>query len=191
MVATVPEPSTLQGTLAFFNRLGVFDVVLPFILVFTIVFAILQKSKIYGLEKIWIGDKEIEAPRKNLNSMTAFVIAFFVVASSRLVAIINQTLAHTVILLILILCFMMLAGAFHSGKEEFSLKGNWNKFFMIVALFGILLIFLNATGVLGWLYGYILANWSSTVVSSIGLIVIIIVFMLFVTHTPKKEESKD
>ena len=31
--------------------LGVYDVILPFLLVFTIVFAILEKTKVLGLEK--------------------------------------------------------------------------------------------------------------------------------------------
>jgi small-conductance mechanosensitive channel len=178
------DPNVLHGTLAFFDRLGVFDVLLPFVLVFTIVYAILEKTKIYGLEKIKKDGETSEVTRKNLNAMTAFVVAFLVVASAQLVAIINQTLAHSVLILVLILCFMMLVGAFHSGKEEFSLDKykNWKTMFMILVFIAIILIFLNAAGVLSLWYAYLIAHWNSTVVSSIGLIVIIIAFMVFVTH---------
>lgn len=189
-----PEP-VLQGTLAFFDRLGVFSVLLPFVLVFTIVYAILEKTKIYGLEKVKVSGETTEVTRKNLNAMTAFVVAFFVIASAQLVAIINQTLANSVLILVLILCFLMLVGAFHSGKEEFSLDKYpfWKNMFMILVFIAIILIFLNAAGVLGMWYSYLIAHWDSTVVSSIGLIVIIIVFMVYVTHdrSEKPKSTKD
>ncbi|MFH1916088.1 MAG: hypothetical protein ABIJ21_02385 [Nanoarchaeota archaeon] len=189
------EPSALSGTLAFFDRLGVFDVLLPFVLVFTIVYAILEKTRVYGTEKMKMGEGTQEVTRKNLNSMTAFVVALFVVASSRLVAIINETLANSVLILVLILCFLMLVGAFHSGKEEFSLDKypTWKNMFMILVFIAIVMIFLNAIGVLTPAYFYILANWNSTVVSSIGLIIVIVLFMVYVTHerreTPAKKEG--
>lgn len=189
-----PAPNALTGTLAFFDRLGIFTVLLPFLLVFTVVYAVLEKTKLYGMDTIKAGDKSYEMSRKNLNAITAFIVAFLVVASSRLVAIINETLAHTVLLLLLIICFMMLVGAFHSGNEEFSLdrkeyKG-WKTFFMILSFIGIVFIFLNATGILSQAYYYIVANWSSTAVSSIGLIVVIVASILFITNTKdvKKEE---
>jgi len=65
--------SMLAESLQFLSRLGVFDVILPFLLVFTIVYAILEKTKVLGTEKV--GGKV--ASRKNLNSMVSFVIGFF------------------------------------------------------------------------------------------------------------------
>src|SRR3989344_163631 len=40
------DASTFRGTLDFLGELGVFDVVLPFLLVFTIVFALLEKTRL-------------------------------------------------------------------------------------------------------------------------------------------------
>jgi len=54
--------------------------------------------------------------------MFAFVTAFLVVASSRLVAAVNEAVANMTILLLLGVMFLLLAGVFHTGKEEFSLK---------------------------------------------------------------------
>ena len=48
--------SVLGGVIDVFERIGVYDVVLPFILVFTIVFAILEKTRVLGVEVY--GDKE-------------------------------------------------------------------------------------------------------------------------------------
>jgi peptidoglycan/LPS O-acetylase OafA/YrhL len=184
------EPSVLQGTLGFFERLGLFDVVLPFILVFTMVYAILEKTKVYGLEKVTENGKQVEYPRKNLNSMTAFVIAFFVVASSQIVAIINQTLQHVVLLLVLIICFMLLVGALHTGKDPYEVTGKWRSLFMIIIFIAIIFIFLNAIGVLSGWWEYLMRHWSSNAVAGIGLFVLILVFMLYVTHEKKPEAAK-
>jgi len=187
-----PPPNVLSGSLSFFDRLGIFDVLLPFLLVFTIVYAILEKTKIYGLEKVQSGEKSVEVTRKNLNAMTAFVTVFFVVASSQLVAVINETLAHTVLILILILCFMLLVGAFHTGKEEFSLDKypKWKNMFMVLCFIAIILVFANATGFLSTAYNYVIANWDGTVVASLGLIIVIIAFIVYVTHGQSVVEEK-
>jgi len=190
MVVPTPEPSTFRGTLAFFDKIGVYDVVLPFLLIFTIVYAILEKTKIFGIEKI----EGKEYTRKNLNGMTAFVVAFFVVASTRLVALINQVLANTVLLLLLSICFLLLAGSFHTGKEEFALKGGWKNLFMIIMFIGIVLVFLHALGWLQVIYNYLFFRFDSVVVSSIVLVIIVVVAIMYITgafEKKKKSEEKE
>ena len=73
--------SVFREALIFFDQVGLYDVVLPFLLVFTLVFGVLEKSKILGTEKG--GDGEMYT-RKNLNAMVAFISGFFVVASAQL-----------------------------------------------------------------------------------------------------------
>jgi hypothetical protein len=187
LMAAPAETSVFRGTLGFFNELGVYDVVLPFLLVFTLVFAILEKTKAYGMEKI--GDKDYT--RKNLNAMTAFVAAFFVVASTQLVSIINVVVAHTVLLLLISICFLMLAGSFHDGKEIFWLKGGWNTAFMWIMFVGIVLIFLNAVGWLEIIWEALFFRFDSVTVSSIVLVIVIVVFMIYVTRDPAKSKDKD
>jgi hypothetical protein len=183
-----PAQSTFRGTIGFFERLGVYDVVLPFLLVFTLVFAMMEKTKIFGMDKF----EGKELSRKNLNGMTAFVVAFFVIASTRLVAIVNEVLANTVLLLLLVICFLLLAGSFHSGKEEFFLQGKWKTFFMVIMFIGIVLIFLNALGWLQVIYENLFFRFDSVTVSSIVLIAVIVAFIFYVTKSPKdkKEEKK-
>ena len=182
------EPSVFRGTLEFFDKLGVYDVVLPFLLVFTLVYALFEKTKVYGTVKL----EGKEYTRKNLNGMTAFVIAFFVVASTKLVALINEVLANTVLLLLLSVCFLLLAGSFHTGSKEFFLEGKWKTFFMIIMFLGIVLIFLNALGWLQLIYEYLFFKFNTIVVSSIVLVIVIVVFIMYVTKDPKSKggESK-
>jgi small-conductance mechanosensitive channel len=181
--------SIFGGVLLFFHDLGLYDVVLPFLLVFTIVYALLEKTKILGVEKV--GEKEFT--KRNIDSMAAFVIAFFVIASTQLVAIISEVTANMVLLLILLVCFMLLVGTMHKEEEKgFELKGFYKHAFYVIMFVGIILIFLNALGWLQLAWDYLVLNWDSQFVGIIVLLGSIIGLMAFVMHTPKeaKEEKK-
>jgi hypothetical protein len=185
--------STFRGILDFFNEIGIYDVVLPFLMIFTIVFAILEKTKVLGMEKI--GDKSYT--RKNLNSMVAFCVSFFVIASSQLVEIISEVSAHMVILLLLSVFFLILVGSFYKeGEEPFSLSDPWKIIFTIIMFVGIIAIFLMAiktsdgTPWLMWILSYIYNNFNSRIVGSLILMGIIIGFMFWVVRDPKEKESK-
>jgi len=119
------EESAFRGIISFLTQIGVYDIILPFLLVFTIVFAILEKTMVLGKETI--KDKG-DMPKKNLNAMVAFSTAFLVIASVRLVSIINEVMANVVLLLVLAVCFLMLVGSFH-GAQEFKLENGWLTFF--------------------------------------------------------------
>lgn len=181
------DVSTFRGIIEFFGRLGIYDVVLPFLLVFSIVFAILEKTKVFGMEEI----EGVKYTRKNINAMVAFVIGFLVVASSNLVRIINTTAADIVLLLLLAVFFLMLVGSFMKEGEGVFLEGGWNIAFMIIMFVGIVIIFLNAlqtdTGEswLAWLFRQVTQNFDSTAVASIVLIIVIILFMFYVTKEKK------
>lgn len=185
----VAEQSTFRGIIEFFARLGVYDVVLPFLLVFTLVFAILEKTKLFGTESV--GGQSYT--KKNLNAMTAFVIAFLVVASSRLVAAINESLARVMLLLIFCVAFMLLIGVFYHHEEKVFLEGGWRKFFMVLMFFGVVLIFAQSVkmdtgeGFLDYAWNWIATNFAvgSVVVDSLILLAIIIGFMYFITKEPK------
>lgn len=181
------EASGFRAVIDFLGKLGVYDVILPFLLIFTIVFAILEKTKILGTEKV--GDREIT--KKNLNSMVALVMAFLVIASTKLVAVVNEVMANVVLLLILAICFLMLVGVFF-GSKEFTLDKypGWITFFMILMFLGIVLIFLNA---LDWLK-YLLAlidNWNAEWAITIIFLIIILAFMWYIVKEPSAPAHKE
>ena len=188
----------------FLDRLGVYEVLLPFLLIFTLVFAILEKTKLFGTEEVeGIG----EMPKKNLNSMFAFVTAFLVVASARLVATVNEALANMTILLLLGFCFMLLTGVFHTGKDEFEMSKNYKNLFFVIMLVGIIAIFLHAIKTNNgtpWLYfawGYIVRNIGTGAMGALILTILIVAVMGYVTSKPtegafgvakiKKEDKED
>lgn len=178
------ETSTFRETLSFLGEIGVFDVVLPFLLVFTIVFSLLEKTRVFGTEKVG----EQEYTKKHLNSLAAFVISFFVIASSQLVELVTKISANIVILLLAGLFFLLLVGSFHQQKPEgYFLEGKVKNLFMGVMFAGMVGIFLNAletsegkswlSVILDWLRGFT----DNVSVASVILIVVVIGLMYWIT----------
>ena len=185
------EVSAFRGVLNFFVELGIYDVILPFLLVFSIVFAILDKTRVLGYEEI---DK-VKYPKKSINAIVAFSIAFFVVASAKLVEVIMKVSSEVVILLLAIVLFMALIGTFMEQTDKgISLpKGAWQTGFMAACLIGIVLIFLNALGWMDKMYDFLRLHWSNELVASVILLLTIIGVMAFVVKGPKgdKKSSDD
>ncbi len=184
--------STFRGMINFLGQVGIYDVVLPFLLVFTIVFAILEKTKILGVEK-YQGETYT---KKQLNAITSFVIAFLVIASTRLVALINEALANTVILLIFSVMFLLLIGSFYREGEDVFLQGGWRTFFTWLMFVAIVLIFLRAVRTsdnqswLEWFWGFLKGNWKNEWVASLIFIVVVIVFMYFIVGGKDRGNGK-
>ncbi len=185
--------SGFRGIIEFFSDIGMYDVILPFLLVFAIVFAILEKTKIFGTDTI----EGKEYTKKNINSIIAFVIAFLVIASSQLVAIINEAVANVVLLLILSVCFLMLVGSFYHHTEEVKLDKGWRKLFMVIMFVGIVLIFLNAikingdTSVIMWVYTWLSSHWTTNFGASVLFLLIIAAFIFYATKEPGKPKPSE
>lgn len=77
---------------------GLRTVLLPFLLVFAIVYAILEKIKIFD--------------KKGVNVVIAFVMGFFVATNTVVVEIIGRSLPNVSVVLIAILCIILVIGIF-------------------------------------------------------------------------------
>ncbi len=182
--------TVLGGVIEFFGKLGIFDVVLPFLLVFTMMFAVLERTKVLGTEG---KDKH---PRKNLNAMVAFVVGFLVIASTKLVAAVTSVSSNIIILVLLAVFFLLTMGAFYKEGElgESGLpKGPLRTMFLVIMFIGVIVIFMNALrvddGRTWWDYSidYLDSHWDSTAVASIVLIILVVLFVWFMT---KPNDSK-
>ena len=190
--------SVFRGVLDFFMKLGIYDVILPFLLTFSIFFAILERTKVLGTEKAEGPGGGEQTTKKNLNAIVAFCAAFFIIASSKMVAIIQESLANIVLLVLILVSFLLLIGTFHSEKDEVLLDGTWKKFMMFAAFVGVVLIFLHAIPTsdgqpwLEYAYDYVIDNFDSTAVSAIILTLFVVGIMVWLTKEPKPAtESKD
>lgn len=168
--------SALGNAVDFLKDFGFFDVILPFLLVFTIVFGILEKTRIFGTEKL--GDKDY--PKKNLNSMVAFVIAFFVVAAKEIVTSLQVSLPQVALVLVILVSFMMLAGSFMGDKTFTFENSKWAIFLTLLVFISVLLIFLNSFGWLDPIIAFIVANPGTVLVPTVlvGMVIGTIVYVV-------------
>jgi uncharacterized membrane protein YfcA len=177
--------SPLVRALDFLKDFGFFEVILPFLLVFTLVFAILEKTKLFGEENV----KGEKYPRKNIDAMIAFVIAFFVIAATNVVGIIKEAMPKISLILVILISFMLLAGSF-MGDKQFNFEENKVfKWFLILVIFvGILLIFLSSIKPEGsnesWLetfWNYISSGYESgPIIGTVILIIFLVVIIGYV-----------
>ena len=186
------EETLFGNAVNFMNQLGLFDIVLPFLLVFTLVFAFLEKTRVLGTEDYRTNSGDIiKVSRKNLNSMIAFVMAFFVVGSTQLVAQISEITAQIVLLLVLVFSFLLTVGSFSEEKETpFALEGYWATIFQIISFIAIALIFLNSLGWLDIVIDFILGSWNNEALAGLILIIVIVAFMVYITWEKKPEGNK-
>ncbi|MBI5398495.1 hypothetical protein HZB03_03450 [Candidatus Woesearchaeota archaeon] len=129
---------TFQQVIVQLQAMGLTDVLLPFILIFTVVFAILQKVHPLG-----------EAPRdKPFNVMIALVMALAVViphvvglypANTDVVLIINKALPNVAVVLVAIVMVLLLVGLFGGKPTWGSTASGWVAmlaFLLVLYIFG-------------------------------------------------------
>lgn len=165
---------------------GLLDVILPFILIFTLVFAIFEKTKILS---------DDETKNKKYSAVIAMVMAFGVVIPHvtgnyyygfDAVEIINKALPQVSLLLVAILMTLLTLGLW-TGKRADGSKGP-GKWFTLASGVIVILIFI---GSIGW---WNVPSWVYRLLSSeiIPLVVAILVFGLiikFITGDGKKPDD--
>ena len=124
-----------------FENIGILDVALPFLLVFTIVFAVLEKTKILGEDK------------RNLNVVLSLILGLSVVFAHQSsvfapsfdpVEIINKALPSVSILVVAIMMLLVIIGVFAHDRVFLGVTmPGWIAFFSILA---IVFIFGSAAG---------------------------------------------
>ena len=155
---------------------GLMDVLLPFLLLFVVMFAILQKTKILGKDK------------KNFNVIVSLVISLMVViphvlgtypAGFDVVNIINMVIPQISLIIIAILMLLLLLGLFGGAKIPGAVAA--------IAGLVVLFIFLGTTQ---WLYGldWLYDFFGAEAVSFIIVILIFGLIIWFITAEPKEQK---
>lgn len=154
------------------------QVILPFLLVFVLVFAILQRTKILGEGK------------KQIDALISLVIGLIVVSFGYATNIITSLVPFLAVAAVIILVFLLLAGmAFPS--EEFKLHKGVKVTIGILAAVGVIIAVLVATGTWDYIAGLIQPGSGSTIGASvIFLVVIIAVAVLFMWPEGGEKKKK-
>lgn len=177
------------------QNMGIYDILLPFLLIFTLVFAVLEKTKILGVKLNKNGD-ESKSPKTNLNTMVALVMGLAVVIPHAtnsyphgrdVVDIINTALPGIAMLIVAIFSFILLLGLW-SGKQPKFIKSNTiGGIVVIVMALAVIAIFVDSANV------YRLPRWlwflqDPSVQAGIIVIVVFAILVWFITRdtTPKE-----
>ena len=100
----------LYDALSFWVDLGLYDVFLPFIFIYTIVYAVLKQTEILGKQN-------------NVNSMVAFCMGFIVTASLQTVTTIQTFFSTVGFIVVFGLSVMIIIGMF--GLKSINTGNNW------------------------------------------------------------------
>lgn len=161
------------------ERLGVLDVLLPFVLIFAVVFAALEKIKIFGAEK------------KNIHIIIALAAAFSVVAPHVLrkyppgydvVEIINAALPQISLLAVAIICVLIIVGLIGAKTTLAGTKiSTWA---VLGAIALVAIIFGSSIGLwrASWLYDIFGPD-------IIALAVMLLIFGIVIWYISKKESG--
>jgi hypothetical protein len=155
------------------ERVGFVDVLLPFLLIFTIIFAILEKTHILGEGK------------RNMNVGIAMIFALLVViphvtgnfpAGYDPVAIINAALPSISLVIVAVIALMILIGVFAHDRILLGMTApGWVGLFSVVTL---VFIFGSAAG--WWTTGIL--DWLDQIFGSdiIAILIMILVFGIII-----------
>ena len=172
----------LESFVMTLDRWGLTDVLLPFLLIFVIFFAVLQKTKILGEGK------------KNLNVVVALVVGLLVVVphvTNRFppdadpVIIINESLPQVSLVLVAIVFLLILIGVF--GQDMVMLGVTMPGWITFISL-----------GIIIWIFGGAAGWWSSGFdqfleekfgAEAVAVIIMLLVFGVIIAWITS--ESKD
>jgi len=122
----------MDNAVELLHSFGFFSVLLPFLLVFAVVYGVLIKTKLFG-------EKEVAS---NVNAIIALATSFFVVASTDIVNSMLEIIPQAMFLLIAVMLLMMVYGLLGTDQTLFGEKkifGEWGSKF---AAFVVLIVFL-------------------------------------------------
>jgi len=182
----VGESLRLDNFIRTLDNIGLTDILLPFLLIFVIIFAILQKTKILGDAK------------KNLNVVVALVIGLLVViphAAGRYppnadpVLIMNEALPQVSLVIVAIIALLLLIGVF--GQESVFLGVSMPGWVMAISLLIIIIIFGGAAGWWSGYFGNTLESFFGADAVAIGIMLLVFgIIIAWITSDSKERDER-
>ncbi len=166
------------------ENMGITDLFLPFLLIFTIIFAVLQKSGVLGKDK------------KNFNLVIALVIALSVVIphvtdsyppGADVVDIMNKALPNVSIVIVAIIMLLIMVGVL--GGEAKWMGGSLSGWIAIISVLIIIYIFGRAAGWFNYLPAWLRWLDDREVWSVIVILLIFGIVIWFITKEPSANDE--
>lgn len=156
------EGLDLQAMMAGLEDMGFYEVALPFLLIFTIIFAVLQKVRLFG------------ADSKKYNLIIALVMGFLVIRMTPIVENINLFLPKVSWLVLVFIMALMVLGIFSPGVFS-GLGGLPFLLAVVLSIAGIIWALSPSAKLPEWLQ---LTPQDKWVLIGIGVFVMIIYFII-------------
>lgn len=154
------------------------EIILPFVLVFTIVFAILQKSQILGKEK------------RQIDAIVSLVIALIVISFGNAVNIMTTLIPFLAVAAVIILVFLILYSMVFQGEDKFHLNKGIKVAIGILVAIAVVAAVLLTTGAWDYIkYKWILGADSSAIITNIIFLVVVVAAIAIVVWPGKKKEE--
>jgi len=149
--------------------------VYPFLIVFFIVFAILEKTKLFGEEK------------KQLNALTAFVIGLIFVSAVFPKMVVSNMILFLSVAIVIVFVVLMLWGFVFSTKEGFVMTSGMKWGLFVVITIALIIGILWAAGVSGRAYDFLFnQSWSEAFWTNLIFIILIGVALAAVIRSSGK-----
>ena len=163
---------------SYFQEIGVYDYFLPFLLTFAIIFAVLEKTKLFG------------EGRERINAIIAFVVGLVLVAQQSIVETINMFLPRVALIFIIILMFLLIVSMI-GGKQFEGLSGG---VFAIMVIVVIVFVLLALSPNMGWetgFFDYYFSSYELRALGSIAIPLLILLLAAWFMFGKKKEKSEE
>lgn len=150
---------------------------LPFALIFTLVFAILQKTKLLGEDK------------KQIDAIVGLIVGLFLIAFPAARDIVVKLMPFLAVFIAILLVFMLLYG-FVSGKKEGDiLSKGWKYAFYAIITISLIIALIVITGYWDFLQNYLFNDVTGTQIWVNGLIIVVIAGALIAVLWDKGKSS--
>ncbi|MEK6927523.1 MAG: hypothetical protein AABX11_03760 [Nanoarchaeota archaeon] len=151
----------IGGILLSWQAAGIFDYVLPFLLIFSFVFGILIKTELLGKEN------------KGLNAIIALAIGALSLQLDFIPLIFRELFPRLGVGLAILLCLLILVGLFIKEQQK-----TWNIIFSVIGAVILIVIVIQSFDMFGWggfgFFGGDVVGWVVGAILLIGVIVAVV-----------------
>jgi len=153
------------------------DYILPFLLVFVLVFAVLEKTQLFGKDK------------KQLNAIFAFVVGLIVVGVLYPKEVIGNMILFLTVSLVVVFVFLLLYGFVSGNKDGFELSKGLKIALGIIVGIAVILAVVWATGVNETMIDLLFRQgWSEAFWTNLAFIVVFVLAVAWVLKGVKQSE---
>ena len=164
-----------QSAIALLYQWGLRDLLIPFALIFTLVFALMQKIKIFKVVGKDEADKKISTVIA-LGFALAALIPHFTGRGFDVVKFMNEFLPNSFVRLFLVLLFLALIGTVSKVKKpgEHPLIG----IIALIAVFTLVIILLQATQQISYPFLHFLNDPNTQAILIVGLVFVLVIWYI-------------